>query len=78
MSENDVSDSSSSTATVERGTSESKDCYYKRIDGSWKPRKELNKLFLGERLFARRLAECDLVKGNKTGPKGVFPLLCLF
>ena len=32
-------------------------CYYKRIDGSWKPRKELNRLFVGERLFAIRLLE---------------------
>jgi hypothetical protein len=32
-------------------------CYYRRIDGSWKPRKELNKLFIGERLFATRLPE---------------------
>jgi hypothetical protein len=32
-------------------------CYYKRMDGSWKPRKEMNKLFVGERLFATRLPE---------------------
>ncbi len=32
-------------------------CYYRRIDGSWKPRKELNKLFIGERLFATRFPE---------------------
>ena len=32
-------------------------CYYKRIDGSWKPRKELNSLFIGERLYATRLIE---------------------
>ena len=51
--------------------SESGDCYYKRIDGSWKPRKELSTLFLGERLFATRLPECDLLDG-KTGPKLFF------
>lgn len=43
-------------------------CYYKRIDGSWKPRKELSDLSVGERLFATRLPECDLHKG-KSGPK---------
>ena len=32
-------------------------CYYKRSDGSWKPRKELNDLFIGERLYATRLPE---------------------
>ena len=32
-------------------------CYYKRIDGSWKSRKELNNLFIGERLYATRLIE---------------------
>ncbi len=51
--------------------SESGECYYKRIDGSWKPRKELSRLFVGERLFATRLAECDLLDG-KTGPKLFF------
>ena len=39
------------------GPSASGSCYYKRIDGSWKPRKELNRLFVGERLFAIRLLE---------------------
>ena len=39
------------------GPSSSGSCYYKRIDGSWKPRKELNRLFVGERLFAIRLLE---------------------
>ncbi len=51
--------------------SESGECYYKRIDGSWKPRKELSRLFVGERLFATRLNECDLLDG-KTGPKLFF------
>ena len=51
--------------------SESGECYYKRIDGSWKPRKELSRLVLGERLFATRLPECDLLDG-KTGPKLFF------
>ena len=32
-------------------------CYYKRSDGSWKPRKELDDLFIGERLYATRLPE---------------------
>ena len=31
--------------------------YYKRSDGSWKPRKDLNDLFIGERLYATRLPE---------------------
>lgn len=30
-------------------------CYYKRADGPWKPRKELSKLKVGQRLFATRL-----------------------
>jgi predicted RNA-binding protein with RPS1 domain len=47
---------------------ESGDCYYRRIDGSWKPRKELSRLFIGERLFATRLPSCDFLEG-KTGPK---------
>ena len=51
--------------------SESGECYYRRFDGSWKPRKELSRLFVGERLFATRLAECDLLDG-KTGPKLFF------
>ncbi|KAL3794351.1 hypothetical protein ACHAW5_002940 [Stephanodiscus triporus] len=51
------------------GVSPSGACYYRRMDGSWKPRKELNKLFIGERLFATRLPERDLLDG-KTGPKG--------
>jgi hypothetical protein len=39
------------------GESPSGACYYKRMDGSWKPRKELNTLLIGERLFAARLPE---------------------
>ena len=41
------------TTTEQQGIS----CYYKRIDGSWKSRKELNSLFIGERLYATRLIE---------------------
>ena len=48
--------------------SESGECYYKRLDGSWKPRKELSELFVGERLFATRQPEFDLLHGV-TGPK---------
>lgn len=44
-------------------------CYYRRIDGPWRPRKELSRLVIGERLFASRLPSCDLLDG-KTGPKG--------
>lgn len=36
-------------------------CYYKRIDGSWKPRKELKNLKIGERLFATRLPDRSVV-----------------
>ena len=43
-------------------------CYYKRSDGVWRPRKPLNNLFVGQRLFATRLPACDFVEG-KTGPK---------
>ncbi|KAL7465023.1 hypothetical protein ACHAXS_005351 [Conticribra weissflogii] len=70
-----VEDSSVSTsesaAVLAKDESNSKPCYYKRIDGSWKPRKELQNLFIGERLFGRRLAECDLLNG-KSGPKVFF------
>ncbi len=38
-------------------SSSDKLCYYKRIDGSWKPRKELKNLKIGERLFATRLPD---------------------
>jgi hypothetical protein len=57
-----------STTTVSEAPIEPKPCYYKRIDGSWRPRKQLKDLFIGERLFATRLAECDLIDGV-TGPK---------
>jgi len=43
-------------------------CYYRRVDGPWKARKELNSLFIGERLFASRLLESDLLDG-KSGAK---------
>jgi predicted RNA-binding protein with RPS1 domain len=49
--------------------SESGECYYKRMDGSWKPRKELSRLFVGERLFAARLPEHDLLTGKTGCPK---------
>lgn len=45
-----------------------KKCYYRRVDGPWRPRKELRCLSIGERLFATRLPESDLLEG-KTGPK---------
>ena len=44
------------------GESPSGACYYRRMDGSWKPRKELNTLFIGERLFAARLPERYVVR----------------
>lgn len=55
-------EASTKTITIQQqqcrgGPSSSGACYYKRIDGSWKPRKELNRLFVGERLFAIRLLE---------------------
>ena len=46
-------------------SSEERLCYYKRIDGSWKPRKELKDLRIGERLFASRLPERS-VRGCST------------
>ena len=49
--------------------SASGECYYKRIDGPWKPRKELSSLAIGQRLFATKLLpKTDLLDG-KTGPK---------
>eukprot|EP00584_Thalassiosira_punctigera_P025103 CAMPEP_0172567028 /NCGR_PEP_ID=MMETSP1067-20121228/114247_1 /TAXON_ID=265564 ORGANISM="Thalassiosira punctigera, Strain Tpunct2005C2" /NCGR_SAMPLE_ID=MMETSP1067 /ASSEMBLY_ACC=CAM_ASM_000444 /LENGTH=316 /DNA_ID=CAMNT_0013358281 /DNA_START=159 /DNA_END=1109 /DNA_ORIENTATION=+ len=42
--------------------------YYRRIDGVWRPRKELERLSIGERIFATRLLERDLLNG-RTGPK---------
>ena len=32
------------------------------MDGSWKPRKELNTLLIGERLFAARLPERYVIR----------------
>jgi len=46
-----LTDDVNTTTEQQQGIS----CYYKRIDGSWKPRKELNSLFIGERLYATRL-----------------------
>eukprot|EP00579_Thalassiosira_antarctica_P008581 CAMPEP_0201884638 /NCGR_PEP_ID=MMETSP0902-20130614/17472_1 /ASSEMBLY_ACC=CAM_ASM_000551 /TAXON_ID=420261 /ORGANISM="Thalassiosira antarctica, Strain CCMP982" /LENGTH=321 /DNA_ID=CAMNT_0048413635 /DNA_START=72 /DNA_END=1037 /DNA_ORIENTATION=+ len=43
-------------------------CWYRRVDGPWKPRKDLTCLKIGQRLFATRLPESDLLHG-KTGPK---------
>jgi len=65
----DLSDSTLASTAENKSTSNL--CYYKRIDGSWKPRKELQSLFIGERLFGRRLAGCDLLNGKK-GPKVFF------
>jgi len=45
-----------------------KPCFYKRVDGNWRTRKQLNQLFIGQRLLATRLSECDLINGV-TGPK---------
>lgn len=44
------------------GESPSGACYYRRMDGSWKPRKELNTLLIGERLFAARLPERYVIR----------------
>jgi len=44
------------------GESPSGTCYYRRMDGSWKPRKELNTLLIGERLFAARLPERYVIR----------------
>lgn len=63
-----ITATATSNAVSTSNKSESGECYYKRIDGSWKPRKELSRLRIGERLFATRLPECDLLTG-KTGPK---------
>lgn len=45
-----------------------KPTFYKRIDGMWRRRKLLNELFIGERLFATRIPQCDYIDGV-TGPK---------
>ena len=47
---------------------EPKPCFYKRIDGLWRQRKQLNELSIGQRLFAVRRSECDYIDGI-TGPK---------
>ena len=44
------------------GESPSGTCYYRRMDGSWKPRKELNTLLIGERLFAARLPQRYVIR----------------
>ena len=63
---NSTTEEETSTKTIQqqrRGSpSSSGSCYYKRIDGSWKPRKELNRLVVGERLFAIRLLERCVVR----------------
>ena len=65
---NSTTEEETSTKTIitqqqRRGSpSSSGSCYYKRIDGSWKPRKELNRLAVGERLFAIRLLERCVVR----------------
>jgi predicted RNA-binding protein with RPS1 domain len=66
-----VSDTDNQVVNLEQ--SQSAVCYYRRVDGSWKPRKEIERLFVGERLFAKRLSECDLLDG-KTGAKGAVGL----
>lgn len=65
LSSEDITDDSSSALP------QLKPCYYKRSDGSWKPRKNIESLFIGERLFGTRLSRCDLLNG-KTGPKVFF------
>jgi hypothetical protein len=56
------------TNSMNRTSNEPKLCFYKRVDGMWRARKQLNDLFVGERLFANRLPQCDLIDGV-TGPK---------
>ena len=52
----DVADADADVTVKKRGKpSASGACYYKRADGPWKPRKELGKLKVGQRLFATRL-----------------------
>lgn len=63
-----ITTTAASNDSVSSTKSESGECYYRRIDGPWRPRKELHNLFIGERLFATRLPSCDLLEG-KTGPK---------
>ena len=63
-----ITTTAASNDSVSSNKSESGECYYRRIDGPWRPRRELHSLFIGERLFATRLPSCDLLEG-KTGPK---------
>jgi len=58
-------------ATQQKNSSPAEVCYYRRSDGPWKPRKELDRLSIGERLFATRLPERDFLDG-KRGPKAFF------
>lgn len=46
-------------------------CIYKRADGQWKRRKDISELRIGQRLFASRLPQSDLLNG-KTGAKVFF------
>jgi predicted RNA-binding protein with RPS1 domain len=46
-------------------------CIYKREDGQWKRRKDISELRIGQRLFASRLPQSDLLNG-KTGAKVFF------
>ncbi len=50
-------------SNLQSSSSSEKLCYYKRIDGSWKPRKELKDLKIGERLFATRLPDRSVLCG---------------
>ena len=52
-----ITDNVINTTTEQQQQQQGISCYYKRIDGSWKSRKELNNLFIGERLYATRLIE---------------------
>ena len=56
------------TNEAEQPLDSPKPCFYKRVDGNWRARKQLNQLFIGQRLMATRLSECDLINGV-TGPK---------
>lgn len=51
----------STSTNINSQPSSEKLCYYKRIDGSWKPRKELKNLKIGERLFATRIPDWSVV-----------------
>jgi hypothetical protein len=59
---NEQKDAPSNLQSSSSSSSE-KLCYYKRIDGSWKPRKELKDLKIGERLFATRLPDRSVLCG---------------